>query len=128
VKKVREWAQKILKQLGLEKKELSILLVDDEEIQKLNFQYLGRPHPTNVIAFPMDGPNEHLLGDIVISTETARREAERANLPFEEYLARLLIHGILHLLGYEDQTRSQCRKMRKKEEELLRCLFFKPSS
>jgi probable rRNA maturation factor len=126
VKKVKEWAQKILKQLGLERKELSILLVDDEEIKRLNSQYLGRKRPTNVIAFPMDGPNEHLLGDIVISTETAQREAEKLNLPFEEHLARLLIHGILHLLGYEDQTKSQYRKMRQKEEELLQYLFSKP--
>jgi probable rRNA maturation factor len=126
VKKVKEWAQKILKQLGLERKELSILLVDDEEIKRLNSQYLGRKHPTNVIAFPMDGPNEHLLGDIVISTGTAQREAEKLNLPFEEHLARLQIHGILHLLGYEDQTKSQYRKMRQKEEELLQYLFSKP--
>ena len=126
MKKVKEWAQKILKQLGLERKELSILLVDDEEIKRLNSQYLGRKRPTNVIAFPMDGPNEHLLGDIVISTETAQREAEKLNLPFEEHLARLLIHGILHLLGYEDQTKSQYRKMRQKEEELLQYLFSKP--
>jgi len=105
---------------------LSILLVDDEEIKRLNSQYLGRKRPTNVIAFPMDGPNEHLLGDIVISTETAQREAEKLNLPFEEHLARLLIHGILHLLGYEDQTKSQYRKMRQKEEELLQYLFSKP--
>jgi probable rRNA maturation factor len=126
VKKVKEWAQKILKQLGLERKELSILLVDDEEIKRLNSQYLGRKRPTNVIAFPMDGPNEHLLGDIVISTETAQKEAEKLNLPFEEHLARLLIHGILHLLGYEDQTKSQYRKMRQKEEELLQYLFSKP--
>jgi probable rRNA maturation factor len=126
VKKVKEWAQKILKQLGLERKELSILLVDDEEIKRLNSQYLGRKRPTNVIAFPMDGPNEHLLGDIVISTETAQKEAEKLNLPFEEHLARLLIHGILHLLGYEDKTKSQYRKMRQKEEELLQYLFSKP--
>jgi probable rRNA maturation factor len=126
VKKVKEWAQKILKQLGLERKELSILLVDDEEIKRLNSQYLGRKRPTNVIAFPMDGPNEHLLGDIVISTERAQKEAEKLNLPFEEHLARLLIHGILHLLGYEDQTKSQYRKMRQKEEELLQYLFSKP--
>jgi probable rRNA maturation factor len=126
VKKVKEWAQKILKQLGLERKELSILLVDDKEIKRLNSQYLGRKRPTNVIAFPMDGPNEHLLGDIVISTETAQKEAEKLNLPFEEHLARLLIHGILHLLGYEDQTKSQYRKMRQKEEELLQYLFSKP--
>jgi len=99
--------------------------VDDEEIHRLNLQYLGRDRPTNVIAFPMDGPDGRLLGDVVISTETAQREARERGVSFEEHLALLLIHGILHLLGYDHERGGEEElRMREKEEELLALLGF----
>lgn len=108
----------------MDRKELSILLVDDEEIHRLNLQYLGRDRPTNVLAFPMDGPEGYLLGDVVISTETAEREAEERGVPFEEHLALLLIHGILHLLGYDHERGGEEEViMRAKEEELLQVVL-----
>jgi probable rRNA maturation factor len=121
-------AERILGDLGHSKSELSILLVDDDEIQRLNREYLTRDRPTNVLAFAMrDGEDQHLhpavLGDVVISTETAQREALQRDVTLEEEIALLLVHGILHLLGYdhEDDT-SAAAAMQAKEEEVLKCL------
>jgi probable rRNA maturation factor len=87
-------------------KEIGIVFVDDREIRDLNEKYLKRDRPTNVISFPMaqgefSEINPHLLGDVVISMETAIREAHELGLSLEEELAFLLIHGILHLTGYD---------------------------
>jgi probable rRNA maturation factor len=108
--------------------ELSILIVDDRQIAKLNRQFLNRKGPTNVIAFPMQGgqfseiaPN--LLGDVVISVETAQHEAQNAGLRTEDRLNQLLIHGILHLLGYDHvETISEARTMENKANELLKII------
>ncbi len=87
-------------------KEIGIVFVDDPQIRELNQRYLKRDRPTNVISFPMaqgEFPeiNPQLLGDVVISVETAVREAKESGLSFEEEVAFLLIHGILHLTGYD---------------------------
>jgi probable rRNA maturation factor len=108
--------------------ELSILIVDDQQIAKLNQQFLNRKGPTNVIAFPMQEgqfteitPN--LLGDVVISVETARHEAHNAGLRMEERLNELLIHGILHLLGYDHgEKKLEARVMQNKTNELLKII------
>jgi len=105
--------------------ELSILIVDDQQIAQFNREYLNRASPTNVIAFPMRAgrfaditPN--LLGDVVISAETAHREAQSAGLSMQDRFDQLLIHGILHLCGYDhENTKSEARRMEKKTEELL---------
>jgi probable rRNA maturation factor len=108
--------------------ELSILIVDNRQIAKLNRQFLNRKGPTNVIAFPMQegqftevAPN--LLGDVVISIETAQREAQNAGLRTEDRINQLLIHGILHLLGYDHvKTEPETRRMEKKANELLKII------
>lgn len=105
--------------------QLSVLLIDDTEITRLNRQYLGRSGPTNVIAFPMrEGEfadiSPELLGDVVISVETAEREAEEAGQDFEMRFNELLIHGILHLLGYEhEHDELKALEMEKKSGELM---------
>ncbi len=105
--------------------ELSLLVVDDDGIAPLNRQYLGRTGPTNVIAFPMqEGAfselSPHLLGDVVISVETCQREAEAAGIGFEKRFTELLIHGILHLFGYDHETSlAEEERMNRKTEALL---------
>ncbi len=105
--------------------ELSLLLTDDEEIAVLNRQYLDRNGPTNVIAFPMgEGQfpqvSPGLLGDVVISVDTADREAATAGISMEERFTQLLIHGILHLFGYDhEQSEKEAKIMKKKTLELL---------
>lgn len=103
-------------------------MVDDAAITKLNHQYFGRNRPTNVIAFPMNvegasPPSLRLLGDIVISTETAKRQAWEAGGRAEDEIFFLLIHGILHLLGYDHGGPVAERiKMERKEQELFRLI------
>ncbi|RLA94020.1 MAG: rRNA maturation RNase YbeY [Deltaproteobacteria bacterium] len=121
---VKEWAERILRHLGLKGRELSVLLVEDAEIRELNRRYLGRDRPTNVLAFPMEGPQSFPLGDVVISTETAEREARERGVSLEEEMALLLAHGVLHLLGYDHERGGEEEAlMRAKEEELLQVVL-----
>lgn len=111
--------------MGLPEAELSLLLVDDRQIQELNRRYLGRDKPTNVLAFSMrEGEDKslhpHLLGDLVISIETAKRQSKQSGFNEMEMLALLLVHGILHLIGYEHEgTRREARKMTAKQKDLF---------
>jgi probable rRNA maturation factor len=123
---IRQMAQAILNALDCPDGELSILIEDDKGIAGLNREYLQRKGPTNVIAFPMrDGNsrvmNPDILGDVVISIETAEREGNDAGTGMKRRFAELLIHGILHLFGYDHEKNSyQARKMGKKAAELLK--------
>ena len=105
--------------------ELSILIVDDQQIAQFNRDYLNRKGPTNVIAFPMRAGRfseitPSLLGDVVISTDSAHREGQSAGFSMQDRLDQLLIHGILHLCGYDhENTKTEARRMEKKTEELL---------
>jgi probable rRNA maturation factor len=118
-------AQDILNALDCHDVQLSVLLTDDNEIAELNKQYLGRIGPTNVIAFPMrEGEfsdiNPELLGDVVISLETAEKEAKEGGMKFEKRFSELLIHGILHLLGYDHENDElQAHEMEEKSQKLL---------
>jgi probable rRNA maturation factor len=123
--KIRKTAQALLNALGNPDGELSIVITDDPQIQALNQQYLNRQGPTNVIAFPMrEGDfsdiNPHMLGDVVISVDTAHREARDLGICFEDRFDFLLIHGILHLFGYDHETSKKDEKiMEEKSEELF---------
>ena len=122
---ITEVTNEILKGLGYQKWEISILLVDDPQITKLNKTYLQRNRPTDIIAFSqLEGEfsqlNTHLLGDLVISLETAQRHAEEDHTTLNDEIVFLLIHGILHLLGYDHEgSISQAREMEVKQEEVL---------
>ncbi len=122
---MQQTAQAILNALNCPEGELSILIVDDVRIETLNKNYLYRDGPTNVIAFPMqegDFSNitPQLLGDVVISVETAQKEARLGGITMEERLYQLLVHGILHLFGYDhEKTDTKAHAMETKTEELL---------
>ena len=117
--------QAILNALDFPDTELSILIVDDPEIEKLNRKYLNREGPTNVIAFPMqEGDFTHispqLLGDVVVSMDTAHKEAEISGIHADERLLELLVHGILHLAGYDHElSETEAQRMESKSNELL---------
>lgn len=119
-------AQDILNALDNADGELSLVLTDDQEIHLLNRQYLDRDRPTNVIAFPMQEGQfstitPTLLGDVVISLDTTFREAEAAGQPMEKRLKELIIHGILHLFGYDhEQSPDEEERMFKKSDQLMR--------
>lgn len=105
--------------------ELSILLTDDQHMAQLNRRYLRREGPTNVLAFPMgDGPVSDgdfgMLGDIVLSVDRAIHESKEFNEPLEETIYRLLIHGLLHLLGYDhERSPEEARRMEREQRRLF---------
>ena len=123
--KIVKKAEIILDALRLPEGELSILIVSDPEMAELNKTYLHRSGPTNVIAFPMhEGPfsdvTPNLLGDVAICLDAAAREAQNAAVTMEARFDQLLVHGILHLLGFDHETTSEeAEAMRIKEEQLL---------
>lgn len=117
---------KILSDLGCTSSELSVAIVGDRTIRVLNRDYLDKDRPTNVISFSMQegeyaALNPDLLGDIVISADTAAREAEEGGITFWERLVFLLLHGILHLTGYDHERsgEAEAKRMEAKEQELF---------
>lgn len=123
--KIAGWAKKILKVLGWKRAGLSFVFVNDSEIRRYHRQYLGEDRPTDVLAFgqiervfsPSKTP---FLGDIVISVETARREAPRYGHRWDEELLLYICHGVLHLKGYRDGTPRQKAAMERKQKEILK--------
>lgn len=110
------------------KGELSILFTDDDHIAELNERYLGRIGPTNVLAFPMSdnsgsGLESAMLGDVVISVDSALRESDEIGESLEETIYRLLIHGILHLMNYDHEISQKDERIMMKEEERLLSLI-----
>ena len=111
--------------MGFPEGELSILILDDSQVAILNKTYLNTSGPTNVLAFPMRSeafPNiaPELLGDVVISAETAEKEGSVSGVGTEARLRELLVHGILHLVGFDHENDIKAsRRMQKKSRELL---------
>lgn len=104
--------------------ELSVLLANDEKLKALNNDWRGKDKPTNVLSFPgsdvLPGEAaESILGDIVISVETTKREAELENKRFDDHFTHLIIHGLLHLFGYDHETEEQALQMETLETEIL---------
>lgn len=115
--------------------EVDVTIVDDEEIHSMNREYRGMDRPTDVLSFALDedcedeeepeligGPEEHLYGDIIISAETALRQAEEYGHGLEREMTYLAVHGMFHLLGYDHMTEEDKAEMRAKEEEALRAI------
>jgi len=125
-RKIRRHLQVLLKRLAVEDAEVSLVFTDDEDMRTLNRDYLGRDWPTNVISFAQgEGQWGHLhpqlLGDIVINAERARQDACAGELPFSDVLDFFMIHGLLHLLGYDHEGGSsdEAERMERKENELF---------
>ena len=98
------------------------MIVTDEAIQLLNAQWRGKNKSTDVLSWPQSEPGEPLtspLGDVVISLDTAERQALARGWSLEDELALLLVHGILHLLGHEDDTEEGSEKMKEVERRIL---------
>ncbi|MCH4166661.1 MAG: rRNA maturation RNase YbeY [Megasphaera sp.] len=112
--------------------EISILLCDNEYIHQLNNQYRHIDRPTDVLSFALnegeedgyDGPDTALLGDIIISLEKVREQADEFGHSYERELAYLTIHGMLHILGYDHMTDEDKAEMRKEEEFILHRLGY----
>jgi len=115
----------ILSALECNEAELSLLFVDDGDMLRLNRTWRGKDRPTDVLAFSQQEGlippgQENLLGDVVISVESAGRQAKERRTSIEQELDALLVHGILHLFGYDHEaSASRARAMRKKEKDIL---------
>lgn len=109
--------------MGYDDAELSVLFVDDHVISDLNLRYRNKQGPTNVLAFSMLEGEERLiskmLGDIVISIETALSEAMEEGIELKERIRRLLAHGLLHLIGYDHKTEQEALTMSEIEDRLV---------
>jgi probable rRNA maturation factor len=99
--------------------ELSLVLSDDAQMRALNREYRNKDKPTNVLSFPQTGA---LLGDIVLARETVAREAAEKHISFESHLTHLIIHGWLHLQGFDHQTEAAAKEMEAIEISALAAL------
>lgn len=125
--RLRRGGRRVLAALRLTDAELSVLLVSDAEMQRLNRDYRGKDRPTDVLSFAQgegDGPAPPgMLGDVVISVDTADRQARERRETLGRESERLLIHGILHLLGYDHEVSpAEARRMQRRERALARVL------
>ena len=125
-RRLKRSARRILKILGQGRAELSLALVDNREMQKLNARYRDKNEPTDVLAFPAGKallPGMQVLGDVVISVEKAEEQARKRRKTLGQEIRTLLIHGVLHLLGYDhERSRRDARVMRGMEKKVSRAL------
>ena len=107
--------------------ELVVRIVDETEITTLNRDYRGKDRPTNVLSFPFDPPppvHSDLIGDLVICAPVVRREAEEQHKSIQAHWAHLVVHGVLHLLGYDHDTDAKGQVMEGIETEIMKGLGF----
>lgn len=118
----------LLASLKLDDRDLSILFVDDRKIAVMNRDFFGKDRPTNVISFSyLDGMPGEAVGDIIISVERADDEAREADIPFYERLFGLIVHGLVHIVGYDHlKGASEARKMRYREKKLMGLVLEHP--
>jgi probable rRNA maturation factor len=117
--RLRLAVERILEEADVRRAEVSVAVVDDRAIRELNDRYLRHDYATDVLSFVLERSDERLEGQIIVSADTARREAARYGWPPENELLLYVMHGALHLVGYEDGTPAARIEMRRKEKEAL---------
>lgn len=128
---ISQWAETALKQAkhSKEETEISVRIVDNEESQSLNHQYRGKDKPTNVLSFPADLPpglNIPLLGDLVICAPVVQEEAQAQKKTEEAHWAHMVVHGTLHLLGYDHIEDHEAEVMEQLETDILTAMGYAP--
>jgi probable rRNA maturation factor len=117
--RLRAAVRRVLRGESIADAEISIACVDDATIQRLNEQFLKHQGPTDVITFPLSVPGAPLVGEIVLSAETAKRMAAEFGHAAEREVLLYVTHGVLHLCGYDDHTARDRRRMREREAHYL---------
>lgn len=121
----KPWLTRLVKRAlgaeGIEQAEIGILLVDDRRIAKLHGEWFDDPTPTDVITFDLSA-GDGLSGDIAVSTETARRMAREFGWTPRQEVAYYVVHGLLHLTGYDDHTPADRRGMRSRERAVMKAI------
>jgi probable rRNA maturation factor len=125
-RKLKTIALKILQLIEQDRAELSLAIVDNQEMQELNAKFRNKAYPTDVLSFPSDAvvpTGGRVLGDVIISVDKAQDQAKERGRTLDEEMVTLLIHGILHLLGYDhERSAKDAGTMRRREKKLYRTL------
>lgn len=112
----------LLTAIGEQRAAISLTLVNDQTIRGINREHRGKDKPTDVLSFPLEpgdlGETERLLGDIVISIDTARRQAAEYDATLQQEVERLMIHGLLHVVGHDHEEPAERRAMEREERRL----------
>jgi probable rRNA maturation factor len=130
LQKIRSLLSNILRELGIPKADLDVSFVDDRAIRLLNRKFRGIDRATDVLSFPLWEKKEafrdgQFLGDVVLSIPTVKRQARALGKPVLEEMAFLLIHGTLHLLGYDHEgSQKEARRMQRMERKLMKRMKY----
>ena len=118
-RRLRRAVEQILGDAEIMAASISLAIVDDPTIAKLHQQFLGDPDPTDVLSFLLESSPEMLEGEVIVSADTARACAPRYGCTAAEELLRYVVHGTLHLVGYDDTTPGKRAVMRKREKRYM---------
>ncbi len=122
-----KWIEKISQLTEIKQKNITVRLVDETESQALNKQFRGRDRPTNVLSFPSEVPRDiepDYLGDIVICAPVVEQEARDQNKVLNAHWAHMLVHGLLHLKGYDHLNTLEAEEMESREKQILQAMGF----
>ena len=119
-RQISKWIKEVIQTHGKKTGDIAYIFCNDERILEINTQYLKHKYFTDIITFDYS-KKDSVSGDIFISLETVEDNATQYKTNFEEELRRVIIHGILHLCGYEDNTQKKKMEMRKNEDKALSC-------
>ena len=120
IARIRRVADRALRALGRRAMDVHVTLVDDPTIRRLNARYLGIRRPTDVLAFDLDGPGPAArLAEVIVSVDTAARQARAVRVPVALEVDLLVVHGLLHLAGYDDDRPAAARRMHRRARAIL---------
>ena len=121
-KSISKWLENTIKEEGYNLSSLNYIFCSDEYLYKINLEYLEHDYYTDIITFDNSEDKTSIEGDLFISIERVVENAQHQSIPFSEELNRVIIHGTLHLLGYNDKTNAEKQTMREKENAYLSLL------
>lgn len=116
------WIEKSVSMKSYKIDIVNYIFCSDDYLLQMNNQYLGHNYYTDIVTFNNGSENRALLADLFISTERVKDNAQKLNVDFQYELARVMIHGLLHLMGYDDQSEEDKKAMRSEEDKLLKIL------
>lgn len=122
-KKKKDFLKTLVKNYGFKLGELNYIFLSDEDLLQVNIDYLNHNTYTDIITFDNSDDDKTIEGDIFVSVDRIKENAEKFKVEFENEFIRVLSHGVLHLIGFKDKTEEEALKMRKAEEEALQLYF-----
>ena len=116
---LKKWLNRVMVSLGVSNFAITYVLVSDEALLEINRKYLDHDYYTDIVTFDMSDTEETVEGDLFVSLDRIKDNASKLSVSFDTELKRVLVHGVLHLVGYDDKDEKHQAEMRKKEDELL---------